>query len=89
MRGKTERSFIDSWHNLMFLDANYNINYIPVDLPGIRDEQLQVVADKLGRTITTDWKPKGQFDGVRPTSFRQIDMDIIFLLPFIRRFYDE
>ncbi len=79
--------FNKQWRKLQQLDRIYDIFYLPVD-HSERNEQLELLSDKLGTKIKPGWKRTGHMGGIRgPKPEPEVDWDFIYDLPMIKRFY--
>ena len=85
LRGRSTDQFVRSWERLAAFDRKYNILYLPIDRPD-RDYYLEVIANAIGTTLTTDWTPAGAFGGPRNET---PPMPQLAPNPVIDRFYSE
>lgn len=82
------KSMESAWRALAALDRYFDLHYIPVDIPGVRDEQLELLSEKMGRKLVSDWIPVG----ARPEKKKTLqpgerNLDFVYNMPFVRRFY--
>lgn len=81
------KSMESAWRGMSALDRFFDIIYVPVDVPE-RDEQLQILAEAMGRELRTDWKPVGaRADHKKTRPVPEKDLRWVYELPFVSRFY--
>ena len=83
------KSMETAWRALSAIDRIFDIVYVPVDRPD-RDKQLAILSERMGQVLHADWTPQG----ARPAERKQAtvperDLDFIYELPFVRRFYNR
>lgn len=81
-----EASFWINWHAFAWMVKNQErMIFIPVDLPGVRDDALSDLSRVLGKTLSTDWEKVNSHGGKSevPTP----DLSEIYDIPVIRSLY--
>lgn len=81
------KSYESAWRAMAALDRHFEIVYIPVDSRW-RDIQLAELSVKMGEHLKTDWSPvAARPDHKKQKPVREKDLDWIYQLPFVSRFY--
>lgn len=82
------KSMESAWRGLAALDRIFDIFYLPVDIPGVRDERLAELSELIGKPLETDWAPEGEYrPGKKREDPPEKDLQWIYDLPMVRRYY--
>ncbi len=85
----TKKWFKDSWINLS--ELHKDIIFIPVDIEEGK-EQIKIAEGRIGRGLGVDWNKRYGHQPRPVTKYKRewtADMDFIYKLPFIDRFYKD
>lgn len=83
----TPADYWRGWETLAVIDRVYPVHYVPVDLPLIRQVELDIIARKLHARLETDWTPRNAYAGERFPVVIPDRVNDVLKMDVIRRFY--
>lgn len=83
------RSIETAWRRMDMIASELDVLFLPIDLP-IREQQLQLLSERVGRELKTDWLPVGNRPPEEKTAVPpEKDWSWVYELSFMKTFYAD